>query len=253
MRYEAVRAPASRPRPGRAGSCGPPGLPQRVRGPRGQKRRLLMAAVGAGLRAYTRFARVDTPTGRSCLPNATSERVEGVALDVMLDEIFGLRGAAVGSVDPTTRLYILWTGGTRPGGLRSMKTANRPWLECVDLHLDVLLEELSEDVFALDLSALAGHLIGRDLGLPASELPRVPAVYRDADSFFGASYLTGGLKSLLEDMPGRLVGSRGRQPHAQAADPVRRREVAHLGHFAPRCPVAGRAGRPARGDRAAPP
>ena len=178
-----------------------------------------MAAVGAGLRAYTRFARVDTSTGRSCLPNATSERVEGVALDVMLDEIFGLRGAAVGSVDPTTRLYILWTGGTRPGGLRSMKTANRPWLECVDLHLDVLLEELSEDVFALDLSALAGHLIGRDLGLPASELPRVPAVYRDADSFFGASYLTGGLKSLLEDMPGRLVGSRGRQPHAQAADP----------------------------------
>ena len=90
-----------------------------------------------------------------------------------------------------------------------MKTANRPWLECVDLHPDVLSEEFSEDVFALDLGALADYLIGKDLGVPASELPRVPAVYRDADSFFGASYLTGGLKSLLEDVLGRLDGSRG--------------------------------------------
>ena len=44
-----------------------------------------------------------------------------------------------------------------------MKTANRPWLECVDLPPDVFSEELSEDVFALDLGAPAGHLIGRDL------------------------------------------------------------------------------------------
>ena len=90
-----------------------------------------------------------------------------------------------------------------------MKTANRPWLECVGLHPDVLSEEFSEDVFALDLGALADYLIGKDLGVPASELPRVPAVYRDADSFFGASYLTGGLKSLLEDVLGQLAGSRG--------------------------------------------
>ena len=90
-----------------------------------------------------------------------------------------------------------------------MNTANRPWLECVELHPDVLSEEFSEDVFALDLGALADYLIGKDLGVPASELPRVPTVYRDADSFFGASYLTGGLKSLLEDVLGRLAGSQG--------------------------------------------
>ena len=90
-----------------------------------------------------------------------------------------------------------------------MNTANRPWLECVELHPDVLSEEFSEDVFALDLGALADYLIGKDLGVQASELPRVPTVYRDADSFFGASYLTGGLKSLLEDVLGRLAGSQG--------------------------------------------
>ena len=88
-------------------------------------------------------------------------------------------------------------------------TSVRPWLECVDLHPDVLSEDFSEDIFALDLGALSDYLIGTDLGLPASDLPRVPAVYRDADSFFQASYLTTGLKSLLEDVLGRLTGSQG--------------------------------------------
>ena len=69
---------------------------------------LLMAAVGAGLRAYTRFARVEYANGESVPAERYLREVEGVVLDVMLDEIFGLRGAAVGSVDPTTRFYILW-------------------------------------------------------------------------------------------------------------------------------------------------
>ena len=84
-----------------------------------------------------------------------------------------------------------------------------PWLECVDLHPDVLSDEFSEDIFALDLGALSDYLIGRDLGLPDSKLPRVPAVYRDPDSFFRASFLTTGLKSLLDDVLGRLSGSQG--------------------------------------------
>ena len=88
-------------------------------------------------------------------------------------------------------------------------TSVRPWLECVDLHPDVLSEDFSEDIFALDLGALSDYLIGTDLGLPGSDLPRVPAVYRDADGFFHASYLTSGLKSLLEDVLGRLTGAQG--------------------------------------------
>ena len=88
-------------------------------------------------------------------------------------------------------------------------TTARPWLECVDLHPDVLSAEFSEDIFALDLGALSDYLVGRDLGLPDSELPRLPAVYRDSDSFFRASFLTTGLKSLLNDVLGRLSGSQG--------------------------------------------
>ena len=69
---------------------------------------LLMAAVGAGLRAYTRFARVEYANGEVMPAERYLREVEGVVLDVMLDEIFGLRGAAVASVDPLTRFYILW-------------------------------------------------------------------------------------------------------------------------------------------------
>ena len=90
-----------------------------------------------------------------------------------------------------------------------MSETPRPWLECVELHSDVLADEFSEDIFALDLGALSDHLMGADADLPAAELPRVPAVYRDADSFFAASYLTSGLRSLLDDVFGRLAGARG--------------------------------------------
>ena len=90
-----------------------------------------------------------------------------------------------------------------------MSTNTRPWLECVELHPDVVSDDFSEDIFALDLGTLSDYLIGRDLGRPENELRRVPAVYRDAASFFAASYLTGGLKSLLEDVLGRLAGAAG--------------------------------------------
>lgn len=88
-------------------------------------------------------------------------------------------------------------------------TSISPWLECVELHSDVLSDRFSEDMFALDLGALSDYLIGRDLGLPDSELPLVPPVYRDPDSFFRASFLTSGLQSLLQDVLGRLTGAQG--------------------------------------------
>ena len=69
---------------------------------------LLMAAVGAGLRAYTRFARVEFANGETMPAERYLREVEGVVLDVMLDRIFGLRGTAVGSVDALTRFYVLW-------------------------------------------------------------------------------------------------------------------------------------------------
>ena len=80
---------------------------------------LLMAVVGAGLRAYTRFARVEYANGDPVPAERYLREVEGVVLDVMLDEIFGLRGAAVGAVDALTRFYILWRFTYRESGIEA--------------------------------------------------------------------------------------------------------------------------------------
>src|SRR6266516_4921458 len=77
------------------------------------------------------------------------------------------------------------------------KTIIKPWVETVELHPDVLSPNFSEDIFALDLGPLAD---GNN---------NVPAVYRDPEQFFRASYLTSGLRSLLQDVLSRLSGGAG--------------------------------------------
>jgi len=76
-------------------------------------------------------------------------------------------------------------------------SAIKPWIEVVSLHSDVLSEDFSEDIFALDLGPLTDGN------------PNVPGVYRDPEHFFRASYLTSGLKSLLKDVLSRLEGGAG--------------------------------------------
>ena len=73
----------------------------------------------------------------------------------------------------------------------------KPWVESVILHPDVLSPDFSEDIFALDFGPLADGN------------KNVPAVYRDPEHFFRASYLTSGLKSLLQDVLSRLSGGSG--------------------------------------------
>ncbi len=73
----------------------------------------------------------------------------------------------------------------------------RPWVEVVTLHPDVLSENFSEDIFALDLGPLADGN------------PHVPVVYREAEHFVRSSYITNGLRSLLTDVLSRLSGGAG--------------------------------------------
>ena len=69
---------------------------------------LLMASVGAGLRPYTRFRRVEYANGDEMTPEVFLHEVEGVVLRTMLEEIFDLPGAGVAAVDHVTRFYVLW-------------------------------------------------------------------------------------------------------------------------------------------------
>jgi len=85
----------------------------------------------------------------------------------------------------------------------------KPWIEAVALHPDVLSESFSEDIFALDLGPLADYLAAKERGQSTKDLPTVPAVYRDPEHFFRASFLTSGLRSLLVDVLDRAGGAGG--------------------------------------------
>lgn len=78
-----------------------------------------------------------------------------------------------------------------------MSNNPKPWIESVHLHPDVLKENAETDIFALDLGPLADGS------------GTVAPVYRDAESFFRASYVTVGLKSLLDEVLKRLDGKGG--------------------------------------------
>jgi hypothetical protein len=78
-----------------------------------------------------------------------------------------------------------------------MSNNPKPWIELVHLHPDVLKENAETDIFALDLGPLADGS------------GTVAPVYRDAESFYRASYVTAGLKSLLDEVLKRLAGKGG--------------------------------------------
>jgi putative DNA methylase len=69
---------------------------------------LVIACVGAGLRAFTRFARVEYANGEPVPADSFLTEVEGTVLEVLLEKLFGVSQAGVSSVDPVTRFYVLW-------------------------------------------------------------------------------------------------------------------------------------------------
>lgn len=69
---------------------------------------LVIAAVGAGLRAYTRFSRVEYANGEEVAAEKFLAEVEGVVLETLLEKIFGIPGSGVAAVDGPSRFYVLW-------------------------------------------------------------------------------------------------------------------------------------------------
>jgi putative DNA methylase len=69
---------------------------------------LVIAAVGAGLRAFTRFARVEYANGEQVPAEKFLAEVEGVVLETLLEKIFSMAGSGVAAVDGPSRFYVLW-------------------------------------------------------------------------------------------------------------------------------------------------
>jgi putative DNA methylase len=69
---------------------------------------LVIAAVGAGLRAFTSYDRVEYANGDEVSTEQFLAEVEAAVLETLLEKIFGYAGLSVGAVDGATRFYTLW-------------------------------------------------------------------------------------------------------------------------------------------------
>ncbi len=69
---------------------------------------LVIACVGAGLRAFTRFGRVEYANGEEVPASTYLAEVEGAVLEALLERLFGVGQSGVASVDAVTRFYVLW-------------------------------------------------------------------------------------------------------------------------------------------------
>jgi putative DNA methylase len=68
---------------------------------------LLIAAIGAGMRAYTRYARVEKPNGEELAPDEYLEEVEREVAEAVLARIFGTDRNGLGRVDQETQFYVI--------------------------------------------------------------------------------------------------------------------------------------------------
>ena len=69
---------------------------------------LIIAAIGAGLRAFTRFPKVEYANGSEVPAEKFLAEVEGVVLETLMEKIFNVPRSGVAAVDPTSRFYVLW-------------------------------------------------------------------------------------------------------------------------------------------------
>jgi len=69
---------------------------------------LVIACVGAGLRAFTKYEKVEYANGEEVPAERFLAEVEGVVLDTMMGKLSGVVGGNVSAVDNASRFYVLW-------------------------------------------------------------------------------------------------------------------------------------------------
>lgn len=69
---------------------------------------LVIACVGAGLKAFTQFEKVEYANGEEVSSEKYLHIVEGLVLETILEKLFGLSRKGVSEIDPKTRFYVLW-------------------------------------------------------------------------------------------------------------------------------------------------
>jgi putative DNA methylase len=68
---------------------------------------LVVAAIGAGLRAYSRYARVELPNGEELPPERYLEEVQREVIETILADVFGVAKSGITAVDEATQFYVM--------------------------------------------------------------------------------------------------------------------------------------------------
>ncbi|MBK9940842.1 MAG: DUF1156 domain-containing protein [Kouleothrix sp.] len=68
---------------------------------------LVIACVGAGLRAYTQYARVELPNGDELDASSFLDEVQRAVLEVILADVMGVEETGVSAVDKVSQYYVL--------------------------------------------------------------------------------------------------------------------------------------------------
>jgi putative DNA methylase len=68
---------------------------------------LVIAAIGAGLRAYTAYDKVEMPNGEELPPERYLEEVQREVIETVLADVFGLARSGIQAVDPATQFYVM--------------------------------------------------------------------------------------------------------------------------------------------------
>jgi putative DNA methylase len=68
---------------------------------------LVIAAIGAGLRAYTSYSRVELPNGDPLEPEQYLDEVQREVVETVLAEVFGIARSGISGVDPVTQFYVM--------------------------------------------------------------------------------------------------------------------------------------------------
>lgn len=145
---------------------------------------LVIACVGAGLRAFTRFARVEYANGEEVPAERFLSEVETVVLETILSRLSkeaGGMGTSLGGLDAATRFYILWRYTYSTAELEAGEAiifANGTHVELDGQHAltsgkDALVEKKKGKYRLRDFTERGDD---EDLGLPTDEGESAPLV-----------------------------------------------------------------------------
>ena len=147
---------------------------------------LVIASVGAGLRAFTKYEKVEYANGEEVPAQKFLAEVEGVVLDTMMGKLSGVVGGNVSAVDNASRFYVLWRFVYKTAELDSGEAiifANGTHIELdgtqgLSAGKDALVEKKKAKYRARDYTERGGD---EKLGLPTENgqpAPLIDALHR---------------------------------------------------------------------------